>query len=166
MAWLLACFLVIQHPTINQVSHADAIVVLGPPETDRLDAGASGCSPPGSPTSSSSRFRPTASPSAERPVPRRRRRGHDDLLHAEPGHDPGRGGGDRPARSAVHHWKTVVVVTSKFHVSRARMIFDRCVDGQVEVVSSPAVDLVATLGVPVRLPDARAIVRAFLHPSC
>ena len=33
-------------------------------------------------------------------------------------------------------WRRVVVVTSTYHVTRARMLFDRCVDGSVALVAS------------------------------
>lgn len=33
-------------------------------------------------------------------------------------------------------WHSVVVVTSTFHVTRARMLFNRCVDGRVEAVGA------------------------------
>jgi hypothetical protein len=32
------------------------------------------------------------------------------------------------------HWKTMVVVTSRLHVTRARLLFSRCFDGQVQAV--------------------------------
>ena len=35
------------------------------------------------------------------------------------------------------HWQKVAVVTSTFHVTRARMLFDRCVDGEVDMVAAP-----------------------------
>lgn len=35
-----------------------------------------------------------------------------------------------------HHWKRVVVVTSMFHVTRARMLFRRCYRGQLWVVGT------------------------------
>jgi uncharacterized SAM-binding protein YcdF (DUF218 family) len=31
-------------------------------------------------------------------------------------------------------WRTIVVVTSNFHVTRTRILFDRCVDGKVRVM--------------------------------
>ena len=31
-------------------------------------------------------------------------------------------------------WRRIVLVTSRFHVTRARMLFDRCVDGDVDAV--------------------------------
>ena len=36
----------------------------------------------------------------------------------------------------ARRWRRVVVVTSTYHVTRARMLFDRCVDGSVAVVAS------------------------------
>jgi uncharacterized SAM-binding protein YcdF (DUF218 family) len=35
-----------------------------------------------------------------------------------------------------HGWRTIAVVTSKFHVYRARKLFRRCVPGQVDVVGA------------------------------
>ncbi len=39
--------------------------------------------------------------------------------------------------AAAHRWRTVVVVTSTYHVTRARMLFERCLRGRVEVVGAP-----------------------------
>jgi len=41
------------------------------------------------------------------------------------------------ALARAHHWRSVVVVTSTYHVTRARMLFQRCVDGQVRAVGAP-----------------------------
>lgn len=35
-----------------------------------------------------------------------------------------------------HGWTSVGVVTSTYHVSRARIIFDRCLDGRLYVVAA------------------------------
>lgn len=35
----------------------------------------------------------------------------------------------------VHHWSRVVVVTSRFHVTRAHMLFRRCLRGRLWMVS-------------------------------
>lgn len=34
-------------------------------------------------------------------------------------------------------WGSVLVVTSTFHVTRARMLFERCIDGEVDAVGAP-----------------------------
>jgi uncharacterized SAM-binding protein YcdF (DUF218 family) len=38
--------------------------------------------------------------------------------------------------AAEHGWRKVIVVTSTYHVSRARYIFDRCLNGSVEMVAA------------------------------
>jgi uncharacterized SAM-binding protein YcdF (DUF218 family) len=39
--------------------------------------------------------------------------------------------------TARNHWRTVVVVTSTYHVTRARILLRRCLTGRVEVVGVP-----------------------------
>src|SRR5690349_25086826 len=40
VAWLVACLLIVLDPTVNRATHADAVVVLGPPTEDgRLQTG-------------------------------------------------------------------------------------------------------------------------------
>jgi uncharacterized SAM-binding protein YcdF (DUF218 family) len=39
--------------------------------------------------------------------------------------------------AAARHWRSVVVVTSTYHVRRAKLLFERCVDGRVEGVGAP-----------------------------
>jgi uncharacterized SAM-binding protein YcdF (DUF218 family) len=36
----------------------------------------------------------------------------------------------------AHHWKTIIVVTTTYHVARARMLFRRCFSGRVEMVGA------------------------------
>ena len=38
----------------------------------------------------------------------------------------------------VHHWRRIVVVTSTYHVTRARMLFRRCYDGALWTVGTSA----------------------------
>ena len=38
--------------------------------------------------------------------------------------------------AAARGWRSVVVVTSTYHVTRARLLFDRCVDARVSVTGS------------------------------
>src|SRR5262249_38139606 len=39
--------------------------------------------------------------------------------------------------AAAHGWRSLVVVTSRYHVTRARMLFDRCFPGQIRAVRGP-----------------------------
>ena len=36
-----------------------------------------------------------------------------------------------------HHWRTVDVVTSRFHVLRAKLMIERCFKGRLRVVAAP-----------------------------
>jgi len=48
-----------------------------------------------------------------------------------------RGGAEAVARLAsARGWQSVVVVTSTYHVTRARLLFRRCVDGRVAVTGA------------------------------
>jgi uncharacterized SAM-binding protein YcdF (DUF218 family) len=38
--------------------------------------------------------------------------------------------------AAVHRWRSVLVVTSTYHVTRARLLFRRCVDARVSATGS------------------------------
>jgi uncharacterized SAM-binding protein YcdF (DUF218 family) len=37
-----------------------------------------------------------------------------------------------------HQWRRIVIVTSRFHVTRARMLFRRCFDGGISMVGVPS----------------------------
>lgn len=39
--------------------------------------------------------------------------------------------------AAEHGWRSVVVVTSRFHLLRARLLIERCYDGRVAMVGAP-----------------------------
>jgi uncharacterized SAM-binding protein YcdF (DUF218 family) len=163
VAWLVACVLVVQYPRINQVSHADAIVVIGPADdyrlaeaTTLLQAGVSHrviVSRP--PTTYLGALEFCAHPPA-----------HAEATCFSPSPATTRGEAEEVARLAsANHWTSVIVVTSKYHVSRARMIFDRCLDGQVDVVSAHQTITPLRWAYEYAYQSA-GYVRAFLQSGC
>lgn len=76
------------------------------------------------------------------------------------------------ALSQEHGWNSATVITAKFHVSRARVIFQRCFGGELSMV---AIDTPMPF---VSLPDARgswlyhiayesaAFVKTAIDPTC
>lgn len=48
-----------------------------------------------------------------------------------------RGEAERVRRiAAARHWRSIVVVTSRYHVTRARVLFERCFRGRVQVTGA------------------------------
>jgi uncharacterized SAM-binding protein YcdF (DUF218 family) len=43
--------------------------------------------------------------------------------------------------AAERDWRSLVVVTSRFHITRARMLFERCFDGDVDAVGADSPSL-------------------------
>jgi uncharacterized SAM-binding protein YcdF (DUF218 family) len=65
--------------------------------------------------------------------------------------------------AAVRGWRSVVVVTSTYHVTRARLLFDRCVDARVRVTGATYRRSLIPLEVflePAKLVYALAIARS------
>jgi uncharacterized SAM-binding protein YcdF (DUF218 family) len=163
VAWLLLCMLVVEHPTINKLTHADAVVVLGPPEGDRIAEAASVVDRhltselviSGASRHYWQAYRLCTHPPADvkvtcfAPLPRTTRGEAEEVGRL----------------AAQHHWQTVIVVTSKYHVSRARMLFGRCFSGRLEVVSS-AGKLSAAHWAYQYLYQTGGYARAFAHRSC
>lgn len=65
----------------------------------------------------------------------------------------------------LHHWNSAIVVTQTPHISRARLWFERCFSGQLQMVADPK---------PMQLRDwiyqyayqTAAYVKAFIFTSC
>lgn len=120
-------------PTEDEVGHADAIVVLSGSKHERLDRGLElvreGVAPV---LVISGGFDPDQ--------PRANRLCHEGapdfkVICFTPSPDSTRGEAEEVGRLArTHSWKRVLLVTSRFHVTRARMLFDRCLDADVDAV--------------------------------
>lgn len=137
VVWLIACFLIVREPTVNKPAKVDAVLVLGPPEVDgRLQLAEH---------LMAQRLAGTLVVSIQSP------KQHDArvLCQAPPAGlklicfapDPAttRGEAEEIGRLAkLHGWKSIMVVTSIYHVSRARLIVSRCVPGRVLMIAAPA----------------------------
>jgi uncharacterized SAM-binding protein YcdF (DUF218 family) len=76
-----------------------------------------------------------------------------------------RGEAQTVARLArAHGWGTIVVVTSRYHVRRARMLFRRCVDARLQFVSAPAGISAYFINIP--LEWAKFVVQLTTRRTC
>jgi uncharacterized SAM-binding protein YcdF (DUF218 family) len=55
---------------------------------------------------------------------------------------------DVAALAARHRWRSLVVVTSRYHVTRARMLFRRCTDARIAGVAARTSPLSMTMNLP------------------
>lgn len=134
LLWLAACFLVVAEPSVNSPVRSDAILVLGPPLVDgRLDEAL---------RLAEQHYAGTVVISIGWAKGRQRipACANDNpayqVICFEPNPTTTRGEAEEIGSLArAHHWSSVLVVTSKYHVSRARLIVRRCLPGTVRVVA-------------------------------
>jgi uncharacterized SAM-binding protein YcdF (DUF218 family) len=135
--WLVGGYFVVVHPVTNRLARADAIVVLGAPDIDGRVGYAFTLAQQG--------YAPVVAISVESEQQREAKSACRNevpgltvlCFQASPATTQGEA---RQIRSyaAQYGWKRVIVITSSYHVSRARMIVQRCFGGRLMVVS-PAV---------------------------
>jgi uncharacterized SAM-binding protein YcdF (DUF218 family) len=66
-------------------------------------------------------------------VPGTCKRAHVTCFHAHPFST--RGEAETVARMArAHRWKSIIIVSSRYHLRRARMLFARCTDARLQLV--------------------------------
>lgn len=135
VVWLVVGYLVIADPTVNHPRHADAVVVLGPPDNN------------GREDMALSLIGQHVATNLVISVGSKRQRQAKPLCTArqdgfsvtcfQPHPATTRGEAEYVRDLARQHgWTSLVVVTSTYHVSRARMIFERCLDGTLYVVAA------------------------------
>jgi uncharacterized SAM-binding protein YcdF (DUF218 family) len=134
LGWLIAAFVVIVDPTINRPRHADAVVVLGGATSDGRLGKALKLIYHG--------YSSTLMISAPQnigyvkqvcstPIPK------VTIICFDP--SPATTQGEaREIRTQAQQrgWQTIMVVTSTYHISRARMIIHRCYDGRLVMVDA------------------------------
>jgi uncharacterized SAM-binding protein YcdF (DUF218 family) len=136
ITWLVGGYFVVVHPVTNILRQADAIVVLGSPDVDGRQSYAF--------TLAEQDYASTIAIS----VGSRRQLDFKTACHNPPNdltvlcfvpNPPTTKGEAHQIRTfaAQYHWKSVIVVTSSYHISRARMIIGRCFGGDV-MMSAPA----------------------------
>lgn len=135
ITWLTFCWLVIGNPKVDHPKHADAVVILGSPENNGrievaehlLDEHVSSqlVISLNSPNQAHA-YRVCTHPPAGVTV-----------TCFQPHPPTTRGEAEEVRRLAQQHgWTSIVVVTSTFHVSRARMIFQRCFTGRLYMAAA------------------------------
>jgi len=67
--------------------------------------------------------------------------------------------------ASQYGWRTVIVVTSRQHISRARFILERCFDGDLVMVASPAHISLPSWALAYGYETA-GYLRAVLQPGC
>jgi len=164
VAWLIVGYLVIVDPTVNHPEHADVVVVLGPPDNNgRMD------------TALDLIHRHVASNLVISVTSERQRQAKHLCNEPQDGFtvtcfrpNPAttRGEAEHIRDLARQHgWHSVIVVTSTYHVSRARMIFDRCIDGPLYLVAARRDISFLNWGYQY-LYQTGGYVRAFLQSGC
>ncbi len=133
-AFVAATFYLFVFPPMDRVTHADAVVVLSGGRTDRLPKGLKLVQSGVAPTLVISDGRAQGYPQANKLC-----RGGQPFKVVCFVPDPysTRGEAEGVARLArKYHWRSLVVVTSRYHVFRSRILFKRCFKGPVAVTGS------------------------------
>ncbi len=134
LTWLVGGYFVIVRPATDLPARVDAIFVLGPPDvSDRLDLAARYAREGyASNLVVSAAVLPAQRAVCEHGVP-----GAPQVRVTcfQPEPATTRGEAEQLRRLvAAHHWSSVLVVTSTYHISRARMILQRCYSGRLLMV--------------------------------
>ncbi len=121
-------------PHLDKVTRADAVVVLSGGKTDRLPKGLGlvqqGVAPTLVISDGLAKDYTQANALCRNKQPFK-------VICFKPDPYSTRGEAEGVARLAKqHHWRSIVVVTSRYHVFRARILFKRCFKGHLAVVGS------------------------------
>lgn len=151
-------------PRLDEPTQVDAIVVLGRPVPDRIDVAEDLMSQQQNATlvvsvddygiDDATNVAPCRQP---RPYP---------VICAVP--DPFTTQGEARMLAALadqHEWSSMIVVTSTYHATRARLLFERCIDGEVLIVSDGA-QLSVLEGIRQPLYQTAALIKALVTPGC
>ena len=134
VAWVLATLRLVFFPAEDAPGRADAVVVLSGSKGERLDGALKLMRKDVAPVLVISGGVDPRQPKSTRLC----HAGEADGFHVicfTPEPDSTRGEAEEVGKLAAQNgWKRILLVTSRFHVTRARMLFDRCIDGDVDAV--------------------------------
>ena len=134
VAWLAATAVLFVWPHEDSPAHADAVVVLSGSRTSRLDKALTLMRRGVAPVLVISDGRDPLWPQANRLCAGG---GRFAVLCFRPSPYSTRGEAEAVASMAARRgWRSIVIVTSTYHVSRARLLFERCFHGRVQAVGS------------------------------
>jgi uncharacterized SAM-binding protein YcdF (DUF218 family) len=152
------------YPQTDPLRHADAIFVLGGYGWDRNSFGINLAKEGWAPIVVVSMWNPTRDPArtkvCEFPEPRITKL----CFVADPSTTLGEARELRQLASE-HGWRTVIAVTFRPHISRARYILEQCYDGELVMVASPA-DVSPARWIYEYFYQSAGYVRALLHSGC
>lgn len=134
-AWLVATAVLFLWPQEDSPEHADAVVVLSGSRAYRLPRALELMSAGVARTLVISNGRDPRWRAAHRLCTEGDSRFR--VVCFTPNPDSTQGEAEGVARiAAKRDWRSLVVVTSRFHITRARMLFERCFDGDVDAVGT------------------------------
>ena len=136
-AWVAATLRIVFFPTEDRPGRADAVVVLSGSKHERLDKGLELMRQGVAPTLVISGGYDPRQPRARALCEAGTADGYRVACFT-PDPDSTRGEARSVRKLAERSgWKRILLVTSTFHVTRARMLFDRCLDADVDAVGAP-----------------------------
>jgi uncharacterized SAM-binding protein YcdF (DUF218 family) len=151
-------------PQVDRLRHADAILILGGPDWSRYPFGfelaAQGWAPNVVVSNPEGADDPWLTRFCATP------QGGVELHCFAPDPATTKGEGRELRRLASQHgWRTVIAVTSRPHISRARFILEQCFDGELVMVAIPA-RLSVFIWAFHYVYQTAGYVRAMLQPGC
>jgi uncharacterized SAM-binding protein YcdF (DUF218 family) len=151
-------------PHVDPLRHADAILILGGPDYERyvygLDLGSQGWTPNVVVSNPHGADDPWLTDFCANPQTRFK------LYCFTPDPPTTKGEGRELQRLASQHgWRTIIVVTARPHISRARFILDQCFEGDLLMAPIPT-QLSAPIWVFQYVYQTAGWVRALLQTGC
>lgn len=164
LVWLVGGYFVLVHPKLDKPTRVDAVLVLGPPQVDgRVDEAIALAH------AAYAKTVVVSTPSGLRYGLRRTCADTDagiEVICFRPDPPTTQGEAQEIGRLAKDRgWTSILVVTSTYHISRARLIVNRCMDGTVGMLAAPGKPGLRKWAYEY-LYQTGAYLKAFVNPNC